>query len=63
MTKILKYSHPSASKYNVNAVYILEELQKELSLEMIKVMFTPLNFKFGDLDIKKKKTILSPIEE
>ncbi|MDD4779008.1 MAG: hypothetical protein PHT02_00195 [Tissierellia bacterium] len=52
--KYLKYNHPASMKYNINQVYELEELKKELSIEMIKVLFEPIDFKFEDLESKKK---------
>ena len=50
----LKYNHPSASKYSLNKTYELEELKKELSLEMIKILFQPVNFEWKDTEVKKK---------
>jgi hypothetical protein len=52
--KHLKYTHPAAMKYSVNQVYELEMLKKELSLEMIKVLFEPIDFEWKDLEVKKK---------
>jgi len=47
--KLLKYNHPSAMKYDVNKTYELEELKKELDLEMIKILFDPIGWNWGDL--------------
>jgi len=47
--KYLKYNHPSAMKYDVNKTYELEELKKELDLEMIKILFDPIGWNWGDL--------------
>lgn len=54
MKKILKYTHPSANNYSITEVYGLEDLQQELDLEMIKVLFSPVNFEWSDLENKKK---------
>jgi len=53
--KLLKYNHPSAMKYDVNKTYELDELKKELDLEMIKVLFAPIGWEFVDLEEKKIK--------
>ena len=50
--KLLKYNHPSAMKYDVNKTYELEELKKELDLEMIKFLFDPIGWNWGDLEEK-----------
>ena len=47
--KYLKYNHPSAMKYDVNKTYELDELNKELVLEMIKVLFVPIGWAWEDL--------------
>jgi hypothetical protein len=52
--KLLKYNHPSATKYSLNKTYELEELKRELSLEKIKILFQPVNFEWKDLEVKKK---------
>lgn len=44
--KLLKYIHPALTKYDSKKSYELQELQKELSDEMIKMMFMPLNFEW-----------------
>jgi len=53
--KLLKYNHPSAMKYDVNKTYELDELKKELDLEMIKVLFVPIGWEWEDLEKKKIK--------
>ena len=52
--KYLKYTHPAAMKYDLKKLYELDELKEKLDLGMIKVLFTPVNFKWEDLDIKNK---------
>jgi len=52
--KYLKYNHPAAMKYNAKKVYELEELKKELDIETIKRLFVPINFKWQDLEPKRK---------
>ena len=42
-------------KYDVNKTYELDELKKELDLEMIKVLFAPIGWEFVDLEEKKIK--------
>ena len=51
--KLLKYNHPSAMKYDVNKTYELDELKKELDLEMIKILFEPVGWDWEDLIEKK----------
>ena len=40
--------HPSASIYSTKKTYKLEDLEKEMSLEKIKVLFAPINFDFEE---------------
>ena len=54
MNKLLKYNHPAKTKYNLDKLYTLDELKEELNMGQIKVLFTPINFDFDELDIKKK---------
>lgn len=53
--KYLKYNHPSATKYDKNKTYELEELKKELDLKAIQVLFVPIGWKFEELVEKKAK--------
>ena len=46
--KLLKYTHPAVNKYDTKKSYKLEELKKELSDEMIRQLFTPINFKWEE---------------
>jgi hypothetical protein len=48
----LKYTHPAAMKYEINKSYSLDELKLELSDDMIKVLFIPINFKWEDFEPK-----------
>lgn len=49
MSKLLKYSHPAASKYSLTKTYTLEELQQDgLDLDRIKILFKPVNFKWDE---------------
>ncbi len=52
--KYLKYNHPAAMKYRVGKIYELEELKNELDIETIKRLFIPINFKWQDLETKRK---------
>jgi hypothetical protein len=63
MKKLLKYTHPAAMKYGTADTYELEELKKELDFEMIKVLFTPINFKWEDLNKVVDKIITKDIVE
>lgn len=63
MGKYLKYTHPASMKYSVSKAYELEELKKELGLEMIQVLFTPINFKWQDLTEKKSKKVEAKIKD
>ena len=53
----LKYNHPSAMKYDVNKTYELDELKKELDLEMIQVLFVPIGWDWKELEEKKIKKV------
>ena len=46
----VKYTHPAATKYEANKNYNLEELQSELSMEMIQALFEPIDFEWSDLN-------------
>lgn len=52
--KKLKYTHPAVMKYNVDKTYTLDELQSELSIEMIQILFEPVNFIWSDLEPQKQ---------
>ena len=54
MIKLLKYNHPAVTKYDLKKSYTLDELQAELDLERIKILFQPVNFEWKDLEVKKK---------
>jgi hypothetical protein len=60
--KILKYIHPSVSKYDITKTYTLQELQSELSDEMIKVMFSPINFEWEEKKEISKKIVDKEVE-
>ena len=53
----LKYNHPSVppKNINVNGVYELDELKKAFNFDTIKILFTPINFKWSDLEKKVNK--------
>lgn len=55
--KLLKYTHPALSKYDITKAYTLQELQSELSDEMIKVMFSPINFEWEEKKEISKKIV------
>ncbi len=63
--KQLKYNHPSVPPKGIqlNKKYTLEDLQSEFELELIKTLFTPVNFKWTDLEKKSIKTKLDKVEE
>ena len=52
--KLLKYIHPSACGYSSDTTYNLDELLKsEMSVDKIKVLFSPIGWKWNDLEKKK----------
>lgn len=61
--KKIKYTHPSSCGYNPNVIYNLDEILKDMDINKIKVMFEPINFKWKDLDKKKAKKEIKPVEE
>lgn len=65
MNKFLKYSHPAmTNKYDLNELYSLDELQKDgLDLERIKILFSPVDWKFEDLEPKKKFVKVEEVQE
>lgn len=52
--KLLKYNHPASMGYDTKKVYNLEDLKKDLSLDKIKILFTPIGWKFEDLEKRTK---------
>jgi len=56
----LRYTHPAAYIFDVDKVYTLDELkdQYQQPMEMIKVLFTPINFQWSDID----ETVVIPVE-
>jgi len=60
--KLLKYTHPALSKYDITKAYTLQELQSELSDEMIKVMFSPINFEWEEKKEISKKIVDKEVE-
>jgi len=55
--KLLKYTHPAKSKFDLNKAYSLAELEKEMDVEKIKILFTPIDFEW------KKKRPTKEVEE
>lgn len=53
--KHLKYTHPAANEYSTTRLYRLDNLLKELDIKMIKVLFTPVDFTWDDLENKPKQ--------
>ncbi len=53
--KTLRYTHPASNKYNPKKIYILDDLLKDMDIKKIKVFFTPVDFKWEDLDKPKLK--------
>ena len=56
MKYMLKYTHPAAPKDRrivVNDVYDLEFLKTIYTMERIEIFFTPIDFKFEDLNLKE----------
>lgn len=65
--KRIKYSSPAVPPIGINkdVVYNLEKVERkyfvnqiEFSLDLLKIKFTPLNFKWSDLIQKPKKKIV-----
>jgi hypothetical protein len=54
MMRYLKYTHPASMGYDLNKSYKLEDLKKELELEVIQVLFTPINFQWEKASYNKK---------
>jgi len=57
MKYMLKYTHPAAPKDRrivVNDVYDLEFLKTIYTMERIEIFFTPIDFKFEDLNLKEE---------
>lgn len=46
MSKLLKYTHAAAMGYMSDTLYDLEDIKKELPLDTIKIVFTPVNFEW-----------------
>lgn len=65
MNKLLKYTHPAITNYDVNKNYLLEELKKDLSFEKIKLLFTPVNFNWDEENKlkKNKKVVIEKVDE
>jgi hypothetical protein len=53
MTYLLKYTHPAVPKdrlIKVNDVYDLEFLKEIYNIKKIKILFTPIDFEWGELE-------------
>lgn len=50
MTKYIKYTHPAAMGYSAKMSYELDEVLELEGIERVRVLFTPVNFKWEDLD-------------
>jgi hypothetical protein len=64
----LVYTSPAAGKYETDRAYSLDELKEELSIELIKEWFIPVNGQsWEDLEAepvaKKSKPKEIPVEE
>lgn len=46
--KRIKYTHPSNSGFEANKVYDLDEVLKTTSIELVKILFEPIDFLFED---------------
>ena len=55
--KTLKYTHPSLNKYDVNMTYLYDDLIKEMSEDMIRILFTPIDFEWEEKKEVSKKSI------
>lgn len=53
MTRYIKYTHPAAMGYSAKMSYELNEVLKSEKIDMVKTLFTPINFKWEDLDAPK----------
>jgi len=52
MNKLLQYTSPAAYIFETDKTYSLDVLENEyhLSMDMIKVLFTPVNFTWDDIE-------------
>lgn len=57
MKKYIEYTHPSAREYQVDIAYEYDEVAKDMSLEDIKVFFSPIGFEWKDIEGKSKPII------
>lgn len=53
----LKYIHPSACGYDINKLYTLGGLEKELTIDKIKILFSPINSSWDEIEKKKNKKV------
>ena len=61
MSKLLKYTHAAAMGYMSDTLYDLEDIKKELPLDTIKIVFTPVNFEWEvpkEIKAEKKQQAL-----
>ena len=55
MKKYIQYTHPAACGYEGEGSYDYDAIVKELGLEKTKMLFTPINFKWSDLEFSNIK--------
>lgn len=55
--KELKYTHPASMGYYINKIYLLDELKKELSLDKIKILFTPIGWTWNENKASNKNKL------
>lgn len=48
--KKLKYTHPASCGYSAKKIYSLDELKDELDINMIKILFEPVDFTWDELE-------------
>ena len=51
--KYVKYTHPAAREYSPNVSYDYESILEEIGVKDAKIFFTPINFKWDDLNVKQ----------
>lgn len=55
MQKYLKYTHAASRGYSLQKQYTLDELKKDMDLEMIKIHFEPINFEWEEPKVEAEK--------
>lgn len=53
--KYIKYTHAAYVGYDAGVLHILDEVVKKEGIERTKMLFTPIDFKWEDLELPKVK--------